>query len=180
MGAVGASSLALLVDAAHNLSDELALICIWLAFRLSARLSPGFQRAANVLNSLGLVAISAVVVWQAIERLIDPRPVTGWVPIVVGLLAAGGNLAVARALRPWRGVNAAIRLAYLHNLGDAYISLAPVAAGILVIAIGTPIFDPLLALGLGLWLAGDHHRRGSEIRERIVVAAGRGLSPRRG
>jgi cation diffusion facilitator family transporter len=152
-GGLRAHSLALVVDAAHNLSDELALICLWLAYTLVVTMSRGLQRTANLLNSVGLVAISGVVVWQAIDRIIHPRPVIGWIPVAIGLLAAAGNFAVARTLREWRETNAAIRLAYLHNLGDTYVSLAPVVAGLLVSVFQAPIFDPLMALLLGLWLA---------------------------
>ena len=146
-----AGSLSLLTDAVHNLSDELALICLFLAYVVSARMSRGLQRSANLLNSLGLVSVSAVIVWQAVDRLHHPRPVIGWLPVAVGLFGVAGNWGVARMLRPWRGSNPAIRLAYIHNLGDMYVSLAPVAAGVLVSLTGRSVFDPLLALGIGGW-----------------------------
>jgi cobalt-zinc-cadmium efflux system protein len=59
---------------------------------------------------------------------------------------------VALLLRPWERDSAAIRLAYVHNLGDMYVSLAPVAAGVLVTATGYSIFDPVFALAIGVWL----------------------------
>lgn len=98
------------------------------------------------------MAISAVVVWQGVERVLHPRPVVGWLPILVGLLAAAGNWGVARTLRSWRQTNAAIRIAYLHNLGDTYVSLAPVVAGLLISVLHQPIFDPLMALALAFWI----------------------------
>jgi hypothetical protein len=55
-------------------------------------------------------------------------------------------------LRPWQRHSPAIRLAYVHNLGDMYVSLAPVAAGVLATATGYSIFDPLFALAIGIWL----------------------------
>ena len=42
--------------------------------------------------------------------------------------------------------DAAIRLAYVHDLGDTLLSLAPVVAGVLIIASGQPIFDSVVAL----------------------------------
>jgi divalent metal cation (Fe/Co/Zn/Cd) transporter len=80
-----ADSLALVMDAVHNFSDELALICSWLAYLLTFKISWGLQRIANLLNSLGLVAISAVLVWQAIDRILHPRPLIGWIPVSVVL-----------------------------------------------------------------------------------------------
>jgi Co/Zn/Cd efflux system component len=61
---------------------------------------------------------------------------------------------VARLLRGVRDQNPSIRLAYLHNLGDVYVSLAPVAAGLLVTVSGQSLFDPLMALLVALWLIG--------------------------
>ncbi len=152
LGGLRAHSLALMMDAAHNFSDELALIGLWLAYLLTVSLSRGLQRIANLLNTVGLLVISAVLVWQAFDRILHPRAVVGWLPIALGLAAAGGNWSVSRVLRPWRQTNAAIRLAYLHNVGDVYVSLAPVGAGVLVSLFRTPVFDPLVALLMGLWI----------------------------
>ncbi|HXK22536.1 MAG TPA: cation transporter [Myxococcota bacterium] len=152
---VRAGSLSLVMDAVHNSSDELALLCLLAAYVFTLSLSRGLQRAANLLNSLGLVALSAVLVWQALERLTHPRPVDGWVTVGAGALAAIGNWGVARSLRDWQHGSAAIRLAYLHNVGDIYVSLAPVAAGLLVSVSGLSAFDPLIALGVAIWLIGS-------------------------
>ena len=78
--------------------------------------------------------------------------VLGWLPIVVGVLAALGNWAVARVLRPWQASNPAVRMAYLHNMGDVYVSILPVLAGILVTISGQAIFDPVCAGSVALWL----------------------------
>ena len=152
LAALHAGSLSLLMDSIHNFSDEIALVFLLLAFLLPSALSRNLQRTANLLNSLGLVAVSGVVVWQAVERLLHPAPVFGVVPIVVGLGAAGANWGVARLLRHPGTYNPSIRLAYLHNLGDVLVSFAPVLAGALVTLTGRFLFDPLIALGIGGWL----------------------------
>ena len=48
--------------------------------------------------------------------------------------------------------NAAIRLAYIHNIGDVYVSLAPVAAGFLVVFTGRSVFDPIIAGAIAVWI----------------------------
>ena len=53
-------SLSLRADSIHNCSDELALGCLYLAFHLPGYLGQQSQRTANVLNSLGLIALSVV------------------------------------------------------------------------------------------------------------------------
>jgi cobalt-zinc-cadmium efflux system protein len=68
------------------------------------------------------------------------------VPIVAGLIGALANWGVARVLRESSKEDAAIRLAYVHNLGDTLVSLIPVAAGILIFVSGNVVFDSLFAL----------------------------------
>ena len=70
----------------------------------------------------------------------------GVVPIVAGLIGAVGNWGVARVLREPSKEDVAIRLAYVHNLGDTLVSLIPVAAGILILTSGSFLFDSLFAL----------------------------------
>lgn len=145
-------SLSLLMDAVHNLSDELALICLVLACWWPRRLGRGGQRLANVLNSLGLVALGGLLVARAVPRLLDPPPVEGLVPLAAGLTAALLNAGVAWLLAAPAREHAAVRLAWLHNRGDVLVSLAPAAAGALVLLTGAPIFDPLVALLVAGWI----------------------------
>ena len=149
---VQAHSLSLLTDSIHNCSDELALGCLYLAFYLPGYLGRQSQRTANVLNSLGLIALSAFMIVQAGERLLHPTPVQAFVPIVIGLAAAAGNYGVAVLLRRPAQHNAAVRLAYVHNRGDVLVSLAPVSAGALVALTGRPEVDGLVAVAIALWL----------------------------
>src|SRR5712672_3559133 len=81
------SSLSLLTDSVHNLSDEVALVFLFLAFASPGRLSPALQKWANLLNTLGLVGVCGLIVWRTSERFIHPVAVGGAGPIVVGLLA---------------------------------------------------------------------------------------------
>src|SRR3989454_9096547 len=90
-GGVRASSLSLVMDGVHNLSDEVALAFLVLAYTLRVGLSGRFLRTANLFNSLGLLAVSGLVVWQVLERLHRPQPVVGLVPLLVGLAAAAAN-----------------------------------------------------------------------------------------
>jgi cation diffusion facilitator family transporter len=149
-----AQSLSLIMDSVHNLSDEMAMIFLVLAYVLSQRISQNLVRTANLFNSVGLVAVSGLLLWYAVDRFLNPTPVAGGVAIAVGLFAAAANYGVARLLlKPSRN-NAAIRLAYIHNMGDVWVSLAPVAAGVLVTVTGRDIFDPLVAGAIALWIIG--------------------------
>jgi cobalt-zinc-cadmium efflux system protein len=163
-----AGSLALLMDSVHNLSDELALGFLYLAFILSRGVSRNLLRSANVFNSVGLIAVSALLLWQAIERMLHPMPIDGTVPIIVGLSAAAANWIVARLLlKPARN-NAAIRLAYIHNMGDVWVSLAPVGAGLLLSLTGYAFFDPLIAGGVAVWFIASTGREVFQSHEELI------------
>jgi cobalt-zinc-cadmium efflux system protein len=80
-----AHSLSLLTDSIHNFSDEVALVFLFLAFILSQGVSRNLVRTANLFNSVGLIAVSALLILQAIDRLLHPEAVLGLFPIVVGV-----------------------------------------------------------------------------------------------
>ncbi|HEV2430914.1 MAG TPA: hypothetical protein VGT43_05325 [Burkholderiales bacterium] len=58
----------------------MALVALYLAFVLPQGVSRNLLRSGNFFNSVGLLAVSALVLWQALERLRDPVPVLGWHP----------------------------------------------------------------------------------------------------
>jgi Co/Zn/Cd efflux system component len=143
---IGSNSFSLIMDGIHNLSDEVALLLLVLAYSFRAGLSGRFLRYANLFNSVGLLAVSAFLILRVVERLSYPVEIFGLVPIVAGLVGALGNWGVARVLREPSKEDVAIRLAYVHNLGDTLVSLIPVAAGVFVITSGSFVFDSLFAL----------------------------------
>ena len=163
-----ASSLSLIMDSLHNLSDELALVCLFLAFIVARGPSQKLLRSANIFNSVGLIAVSGLLLWQVVERFLNPVPVQGVVPIIVGLAAAAANWGVARLLLKPSEHNAAIRLAYIHNLGDVWVSLAPVVAGVLLLLTGYSFFDPLIAGGIAVWIVVTTGRAVFESREELI------------
>jgi len=163
-----AGSLALLMDGVHNFSDEMGLVLLYLAFILPLGVSRNLLRSANVFNSVGLIAVSVLLLWQSIERLLHPVPVQGAVPVIVGLSAAGANWMVARLqLKPAQN-NAAIRLAYIHNMGDVGVSLAPVTAGLLLGLTGYAFFDPLIAGGVAVWFIASTGREALQSHEELI------------
>ena len=158
MAGYQSNSLTLIMDSIHNLSDEMALVALWLAFIVSRGPSRTLLRFANIFNSVGLIVVSGLLMWEAVIRFLHPVPVQGLVPVLVGIAAAAANWGVARLLLKPSEHNAAIRLAYIHNLGDVWVSLAPVVAGLLLIFTGYSYFDPLIAGGIALWIIGSTAR----------------------
>ena len=152
LGGAEGHSTSLIMDGVHNFSDELALVCLFLAYLLPVTMSRNFQRLANALNSIGLISISVFLIWQSVNNIIHPVPTIGYIPLIAGLLAAIANWGVARILYSIKDLNAAIRLTYIHIVGDVYVSLAPVVAGLLVLLTGKNIFDPIIAIIVCVWL----------------------------
>jgi cobalt-zinc-cadmium efflux system protein len=143
---VSSNSFSLIMDGVHNFSDEVALAFLVLAYSLRSGISGKLLRLANLFNSIGLLAISVFIISRVVERLSNPVEVFGIVPIIAGLIGAMANWGVARVLREPSKEDTAIRLAYVHNLGDTLVSLIPVAAGVLVLTSGSFVFDSAFAL----------------------------------
>jgi cobalt-zinc-cadmium efflux system protein len=154
---VVSGSLALLADAAHMLSDSLALglalFAAWLAHRpATPERSFGWRRAevlAALANALVLVVLGAWIVWEAIGRLSDPPGVTGAWVLAAGVAGLLINLAAARVLHgAGSGLN--VRAAMLHVLADLASSAGVVVAGLVVLASGWAYADPIAAILIGL------------------------------
>jgi len=90
---IPAKSLSLVMDGVHNVSDEVALAFLVLAYTLRVGLSGRCLRSANLFNSLGLLAISAVLVWQVFARLHQPVAVVSIVPRKLGVRGKGQGAA---------------------------------------------------------------------------------------
>jgi len=168
-----AGSLALLADAAHMLSDALALglavFAAWLAHRpATPERSFGWRRAevlAALANALVLVALGAWIVWKAIGRLSDPPGVTGGWVLATGVAGLVVNLAAARVLhRAGSGLN--VRAAMLHVLADLASSAGVVVAGVVVLATGWAYADPIAAILIGLLVVVS---TGGVLRETVGV-----------
>jgi cobalt-zinc-cadmium efflux system protein len=160
VGGIIANSLGLLSDAAHNLSDVVALgLSLW-AVRLGRRGAPprrtfAYKRAeilVALFNSAVLVAISVYIVVEAVRRLLDPQPVEGlWVII----LAAGGlviNGAAALLLRS-HGHDLNLRSAFLHLVGDAVTSLGVMLSGVVLYFWDWNYADAIVSILVSLWIA---------------------------
>jgi cobalt-zinc-cadmium efflux system protein len=151
-------SLALLADAGHMLSDVAALVlslfAAWIARRPStATRTFGYYRAeilAALANGAALVAISALIVIEALRRLSQPPPVHGAAMLAI---ASGGllvNLAALRVLHGGRNHSLNLRGAWLHVGMDALGSLAAMIAGLLAWRLGWTWADPVASVVIAL------------------------------
>ncbi|CAG0926631.1 Cadmium, cobalt and zinc/H(+)-K(+) antiporter [Thermoflexales bacterium] len=153
-----ANSLALLTDAAHNLTDVIALAFSWYAIRLTLRPAHagktfGYHRAGILIalfNSTTLVLIALGIFYEAYQRLLNPPEVEAGLLTVVAALAFGINLGTALLVKPGSDHDLNQRSAFIHLAGDALSTLGALVAGILIMLTGWTILDPLVSILIGL------------------------------
>jgi cobalt-zinc-cadmium efflux system protein len=150
-----ASSLALLSDAAHMLTDAAALALSLTAARLASKPARGAMTyglgRAEILsaqaNGVTLLVLSLVIVYDAIRRLVSPPAVGGWTVLGVSLAGIAVNLGAARILAGngrQRSLN--VEGSYRHILTDLYGFAATAVAGGVIVATGFRRADPIASL----------------------------------
>ncbi|HYM58625.1 MAG TPA: cation diffusion facilitator family transporter [Solirubrobacteraceae bacterium] len=149
-----ASSLALLSDAAHMLTDAGAVALALAALRLAARpptgrFTFGLGRAEILsaqVNGAVLLVLAGVIGIESVRRLLDPPDVEGALVLAVGLLGAAVNVGAAWALARAQRRSLNVEGARAHVLTDLYASLGAAAAGAVVLTTGLREADPVAAL----------------------------------
>ncbi len=155
-----ASSLALLSDAAHMLTDAAALAISLTAARLAGRPAHGAMTyglgRAEILsaqaNGITLLVLGLLIVYGAITRLVSPPHVAGLPVLLVSLAGILVNVLAARILggsggsdrEQKRSLN--IEGSYRHILTDLYGFVATAAAAVVILATGFRRADPLASL----------------------------------
>jgi cobalt-zinc-cadmium efflux system protein len=157
-------SLALVTDAAHNLSDVLGLLLAWGAAVLATRI-PSTRRIYGLRRSSILVALTSAIIllvaigaiaWEAIRRLSSAAEVAGGTVIVVAI-GVVVNMATALLFMSGRKGDLNIRGAFLHMAADAGVSLGVVLTGIILLFVNWTWLDPIVSLAIvaviliGMW-----------------------------
>jgi len=153
VGGLLSKSLALLADAGHMATDDLALgLALFAAW--AARRPPdsgrtyGYQRVeilAALANGVLLVVVCALIVREAVERFRTPPDID--TPLMAAV-AAGGlvvNLVAARLLHQ-HADSLNLRAAFLHVVGDLFGSIGTLAAAGALAAFGWRWVDPVASL----------------------------------
>lgn len=154
-------SLALLADAAHNLTDVAGLLIAWgaaIATRRppTGRFSYGFGRStilAALANGVAIIVGVGAVLWEAIGRFNDPVAVPAGTVFVVALVGIGVNTGTALLFREGRHADLNAEGAFLHMAADAAVSLGVVLAAIGIMVTGWAWLDPLAAILVSLVIA---------------------------
>jgi cobalt-zinc-cadmium efflux system protein len=152
--AIASGSLALLADAGHMLTDAGAIAGSLWALHLAQRphtntWSYGLKRAeilAAAANGVSLLVIGALILNEAVQRLVHPSPVAGPALVIVAIVGIGVNLAAAWLLRRANRFSLNIEGAYQHILTDLYGFIGTAAAGVIVITTGWRQADSIASL----------------------------------
>ena len=185
VGGLLASSLALLSDAAHMLTDAAAIGLALLAARLAARPAAGrftfgLGRAEILsaqVNGAALLVLAGVIAIEAIRRLFAPAEVDGAFVVVVGVVGAGVNVAAAWALGRAERRSLNVEGARQHVLTDLYASLAAAAAGVAVLVGGFDRADGIAALFVSALMLRSGWGLLRESGRVLLEAAPRGMDP---
>jgi cation diffusion facilitator family transporter len=149
-------SVALFADTIHNIADAGTAIPLWVAFALARRKATetftyGYGRVedfAGLIIVLIILSSALVAGYEAIDRIIHPRPVTqlSWLA-AAGVIGFLGNEAVAAfRIRVGRQISSAALIADgYHARTDGLTSLA-VVLGALGVWLGYTLTDPIIGL----------------------------------
>ncbi len=158
VGGILTNSIAILLDAIHDIGDCLSLAVSWIFQKKSAK--PGdnkynygykrFSLLGSLFLSMALLASSSFVLVKACGRLFQPEEVHAkgmlWLA-VLGIIING-----AAAFRVKSGHTQNERSVYLHIMEDVLGWVAVLLASVVMMFWDNPLLDPVLSIGISLWV----------------------------
>lgn len=178
LGGVLANSLALLADAGHMLTDVGALgLALWVSRVAQRSATPersfGLMRLeilAALVNGAALIVIAFGIGLEAYQRLREPAEVNGGLLLGVAGIGLVANLAGVAILHRGHDHSLNQRGAYLHVVSDLLGSVGAVVAGVVVVATGWTLADPLISIGIGLLILSGAWRLVKESADILLEA----------
>jgi len=160
------SSMALISDAVHNLSDIAAMGFTYFAEKMSRRPATevktyGWRKMefiAAFVNSIVLSVVIAFVFWESVQRLLSPAEVSGKTMLWVAVVAFAGNGLATLLLKKISARNFNIKTAWLHSLQDALFSLGVIVGALLITFFDLYFIDPLISLVFCIFIAREIYK----------------------
>jgi cobalt-zinc-cadmium efflux system protein len=151
-----ASSLALLSDAAHMLTDAGAIALSLVAARLAARpaggrMTYGLGRAEILsaqANGATLLVLGLLIVYEGVHRLVDPPGVDAVPMLAVAVAGIGVNLAAVRILASANRESLNVEGSFQHLLTDLYAFIGTAIAAVVILATGFDRADAIASLAV--------------------------------
>jgi cobalt-zinc-cadmium efflux system protein len=173
-------SLALLSDAGHMLTDVsgigMALAAIHLADREATRRDRTFglyrlEILAALANSVLLFGVAIYVLYEAVRRFGDGPEVLAGPMLVVAVLGLVANLVAFALLREGSSESLNVEGAYLEVLSDLLGSVGVIVAALVLAFTGWTWVDPVVGVGIGLFILPRAWRLGAQAVRILVQAA---------
>ncbi|UQS85657.1 cation diffusion facilitator family transporter [Apilactobacillus apisilvae] len=163
LGGILSGSLSLISDAFHNLGDSASVVGSYYAHRISERPQNkfntfGYKRAQIIsafLNSIFLLMLSAVLIFEAVPKLFKPEQINGNLMLIVAVVSTVANLISTLMLSHGSKNNLNIRATYLHLLSDTLASIGIIIGGLLIKLFGWNIIDPLVTIIVALYIISE-------------------------
>ncbi len=170
VGGVISGSLSLVADALHNLNDAAALMLALIARRIARRPADkvrtfGYRKAEVIgalINTTALIVVGLYLVYEAIARFVNPRPIDGWIVVFVAGAALLVDVATAILTYTMAKSSLNIKVAFIHNVADALGSAAVIVVGVLVLLFEWYIADLIATLFLASYIMVQGFRLMSE------------------
>ncbi|WP_046726990.1 cation diffusion facilitator family transporter [Streptomyces humi] len=151
---VVASSLALISDAAHMLTDAASIVLALVAMRLSARparggFTYGLKRAEILsaqANGLTLLLLGTWLAYEAVRRLISPPQVEGGLMLATALTGIVVNVAATWCISRANRSSLNVEGAYQHILNDLFAFIGTAIAALIVVLTGFARADAIATL----------------------------------
>ncbi|MEJ7584648.1 MAG: cation diffusion facilitator family transporter [Acidimicrobiales bacterium] len=178
------NSLALLSDAGHMLTDVLGLGMALAAIQVASRGTDRRHRTfglyrleilAALANAVLLCAVAIYVLVEAIGRFDNAPEVLGIPMLVVASLGLAANLVAFLLLRAGSKESLNVEGAYLEVLSDTIGSVGVIIAAIVLQVTGWTWVDPVVGVGIGLWILPRTWRLGAHAVRILVQAAPPGV-----
>ena len=160
IGAFITGSLALLSDAAHMMTDALALAISLVAIQVAKRAADRkrtfgyarFEILAAAFNALLLFVVAFYILYEAYQRLQAPAEIQSTGMLVIAVLGLIVNLISMRLLSAASGESLNVKGAYLEVWSDMLGSIGVIIAAVLIMLTGWGWVDSVVAAAIGFWV----------------------------
>ncbi|MBJ2241735.1 MAG: cation diffusion facilitator family transporter [Pseudomonas sp.] len=160
IGAFVTGSLALLSDAAHMMTDTLALAISLVAIQVAKRAADRkrtfgyarFEILAAAFNALLLFGVAFYILYEAYLRLQAPAEIQSTGMLVIAVLGLIVNLISMRLLSAASGESLNVKGAYLEVWSDMLGSIGVIIAAVLIMLTGWGWVDSVVAAAIGFWV----------------------------
>ena len=158
VGGIFSNSIAIISDAFHDFGDALSLALVWYLQKVSTKpkdsyFDYGYKRFSilgALIISVFLSVGSIFMIIESIKRFITPEETKAnimFILAIIGVIVNG-----AAMLRLNHGKSLTEKAVFLHFLEDILGWIAVLIGSIVMMFFQFPWFDPLLSLGIALWI----------------------------